>query len=67
MKKTWCGIRLISNISKVKADYIPSILESGKTFDNHRAIANIFNSFLLMWVKTLTKSLSNLFSDEQFF
>ena len=34
-------------IVKVKADYIPSILESGKTFDNPRAIANIFNSFFV--------------------
>ena len=24
-----------------KADYIPSILESGKTVDNHFAIANV--------------------------
>ena len=47
MKKTWSGIRVISSRSKVKADYIPSILESGKTVDNPRAIANIFNSFFV--------------------
>ena len=34
MKKIWFGIRSIINISKVKADYIPSILENGKTVDN---------------------------------
>ena len=28
MKKIWSEIRSIINISKVKADYIPSILES---------------------------------------
>ena len=42
MKKIWSGIRSFINISKVKADYIPSILESGKTDDNSRAIADIF-------------------------
>ena len=45
MKKIWCGIRSIINISKVKPDYIPSILESGKTVDTPCAIANIFNNF----------------------
>ena len=44
MKKVWSGIRSIINISKVKADYILSILESGKTVDNPCAIANIFNN-----------------------
>ena len=47
MKKIWSGIRSIINISKVKADYIPSILESGKTVDNPCAIANIFNNFFV--------------------
>ena len=45
MKKSWSAIRSIINISKVKADYIPSILESGKTVDNPCAFANIFNNF----------------------
>ena len=47
MKKSWSGIRVISNRSKVKANYIPSMLESGKTVDNPRAIANIFNRFFV--------------------
>ena len=47
MKKIWSGIRSIINISTVKADYIPSILESGKTVDNLCAIANIFNNFFV--------------------
>ena len=45
MKKVWSGIRSIINISKVKADYILSILESGKTVDNPCAIVNIFNNY----------------------
>ena len=58
MKKIWSGIRSFINISKVKADYIPSILESGKTVDNFRAIADIFLIIsFLMWVRTLTKTL----------
>ena len=44
MKKVWSGIRSIINISKVKADYILSILDSGKTVDNPCAIANIINN-----------------------
>ena len=67
MKKIWSGIRIsIINISKVKAYYIPSILESWKTVDNPCAIANIFNNSvsLLMWVKTLTKTFhSSLIND----
>ena len=47
MKKIWSGIRSIFNISKVRADYIPSILGSGKTVDNPCAIANIFNNFFV--------------------
>ena len=42
MQKIWSGIRSFVNITKVKADYIPSILESEKTVENPRAIANIF-------------------------
>ena len=47
MKKIWSGIRSIINISKVKANFIPSILESGKTVDNPCAIGNIFNNFFV--------------------
>ena len=47
IKKIWSGIRSIINISKAKADYIPSILESGKTVDNPCAIANIFCDFFV--------------------
>ena len=47
VKNIWSGIRSIISISKAKADYIPSILESGKTVDNPCAIANIFNNFFV--------------------
>ena len=57
MKKIWPGIRSIINISKVKADYIPSILESGKTVDNPCAIANIFNNFFVNVGKNTDKNI----------
>ena len=57
MKKIWSGIRSIINISKVKADYIPSILESGKTVDNPCAIANIFNNFFVNVGKNTDKDI----------
>ena len=44
IKKIWSGIRSIINISKVKADYVPTLLESGKSIDNPCAIANILNN-----------------------
>ena len=47
MKKIWSGIRSIINISKVKANYIPSILESEKTVDNPYVIADIFHNFFV--------------------
>ena len=47
MKKIWSGIRSIINVNKVKADYIPSILGSGKTVENPCAIANILNSLFV--------------------
>lgn len=56
MLEIWSLIRSIINFSKVKADYIPSCLESGKTIDNPCAIASNLNNYLLMWVKTLTKT-----------
>ena len=57
VKKIWSGIRSIINISKVKADYIPSILESGKTVDNPCAIANIFNNFFVNVGKNTDKDI----------
>ena len=57
MKKIWSGIRSIINISKAKADYIPSILESGKTVDNPCAIANIFNNFFVNVGKNTYKNI----------
>ena len=57
MKKIWSGIRSIINISKVRADYIPSILESGKTVFTIPVLLLTFLIFsLLMWVKTMTKT-----------
>ena len=47
MKKIWSGIRSIINTSKVKADYIPTLLENGKPINNPCAIANIFNNFFV--------------------
>ena len=56
-EKIWSGIRSIINISKVKADYIPSILESGKTVDNPCAIANIFDNFFVNVGKNTDKDI----------
>ena len=72
MKKSWSGIRSFINSGKVKADYIPSILEKGKPVDNPCAIANIFNNFFVNVGKNTDKDisvwelLSNLFSEGQF-
>ena len=57
MKKIWSGIRSIINISKVKADYTPSILESGKPVDNPCAIGNIFNNFFVNVGKNTDKDI----------
>ena len=43
MRKIWSGIRSIINVSKVKADYIPTLLENGKFIDNPSAIARTFD------------------------
>ena len=43
IKKIWSGIRSIIDISKVKADFIPTLNENGKVIDNPSVIANIFN------------------------
>ena len=56
VKKIWSGIRSIINISKVKADYIPSILESGKLLIIPVLLLTFLIISLLMWVKTLTKT-----------
>ena len=45
MRKIWSGIRSIINVSKVKADYIPTLSENGKLIDNPSAIARTFNNF----------------------
>ena len=47
IKKIWSGIRSIINISKVKADFIPTLNENGKVIDNPSAISNIFNNFFV--------------------
>ena len=57
MKKIWSGIRSIINISKVKADYISSILEGGKTVDNPCPIANILNNFFVKVGKNTDKDI----------
>lgn len=57
MKKICSKIRSVIDISKVKADYIPSILESGQTFDNPCAIANIFNNFFVNAGKNTDKDI----------
>ena len=51
MKKIWSGIRSIINISKVKADYIPSILESGKLLTIPVLLLTFLIISLLMRVK----------------
>ena len=55
-KKKKSGIRSIINISKVKADYIPSILESGKLSTFPVLLLTFLIISLLMWVKTLTET-----------
>ena len=57
MKKNRSGIRSFINIGKVKADYIPSILESGKPVDNPCAIANIFNNLFVNVGKNTDKDI----------
>ena len=47
IKKIWSGFRSINNISKVKADFIPTLNENGKVIGNPSAIANIFNNFFV--------------------
>ena len=56
-KKNWSGIRSFINSGKVKADYIPSILESGKPVDNPCAIANIFNNLFVNVGKNTDKDI----------
>ena len=58
MKKIWSGIRSIINISKVKVDYIPSILESVKTVDNPCTTAKIFNNVFVNVGKNTDKDIT---------
>ena len=44
MRKIWSGIRSIINVTKVKADYMPTLLKNGKLIDNPSAIAPTFNN-----------------------
>ena len=58
MRKIWSGIRSIINISKVKADYIPTLLENGKLIDNPSAIARTFNNFFVNVGRNTDKDIS---------
>ena len=59
MRKIWSGIRSIINVSKVKADYIPTLLENGKLIDNPSAIAGTFNNFFVNVGKNTDKDISH--------
>ena len=59
MRKIWSGIRSIINVSKVKADYIPTLLENGKLIDNSSAIAGTFNNFFVNVGKNTDKDISH--------
>ena len=59
MRKIWSGIRSIINVSKVKADYIPTLLENGKLIDNPSAIARTFNNFFVNVGKNTDKDISH--------
>ena len=58
MRKIWSGIRSIINVSKVKADYIPTLLENGKLIDNRSATARTFNNFFVNVGKNTDKDIS---------
>ena len=59
MRKIWSGIKSIINVSKVKADYIPTLLENGKLIDNPSAIARTFNNFFANGGKNTDKDISH--------
>ena len=59
MRKIWSGIRSIINVSKVKADYIPTLSENGKLIDNPSAIARTFNNFFVNVGKNTDKDISH--------
>ena len=59
MRKIWSGIGSIINVSKVKADYIPTLLENGKLIDNPSAIARAFNNFFVDVGKNTDKDISH--------
>ena len=57
MRKIWSGIRSIINVSKVKADYTPTLLENGKLIDNSSAIPRTFNNFFVNVGKNTDKDI----------
>ena len=59
MRKIWSGITSIINVSKVKVDYIPTLLENGKLIDNPSAIARTFNNFFVNVGKNMDKDISH--------
>ena len=58
INKFWSGIKSVINISKVKADYIPTLLEGDKSIDNPCAIANILNNFFVNVGRNTDKDIS---------
>ena len=52
-------MRKIINVSKVKADYIPTLLENCKLIDNPSAIVRTFNTFFVNVGKNTDKDISN--------
>ena len=59
MRNIWSGIRSIINVSEVKSDYIPTLLENGKLIDNPSAIARTFNNFFVNVGKNTDKDISH--------
>ena len=59
MRKIWSGIRSIINVTKVKADYIPTLLENGKLIDNPSSTARTFNNFFVNVDKNTDKDISH--------
>ena len=57
MRNIWSEIRSIINVSKGKADYIPTLLENGKLIDNPFAIARAFNNVFVNVSKNTNKDI----------
>ena len=55
--KIGAGITSVVNINNIKADYIPTLFESGKSVDNPCAIASIFNNFFVNCGKNIAKDI----------